>query len=414
MREAVSLVLLALVLGAAVARPRGLPEAAIAVPAALIVLAIGAVSWSHTSDEITRLGPVIGFLAAVLALADAAAAEGLFTAAGIVLSRAARGSSQRMLAGVFALAASTTAILSLDTTVVLLTPVVAVMAHRAGVSARPHLYACTTLANAGSLLLPVSNLTNLLALAVLPISFARFAALMALPWLVVVFVTYLIYRWFFRSDLALPAASRSDGEPHVPWFALGVVVVTLVGFAVASLLDIEPVWVAGAGAAVLAGKRLFQRHTSVPRVIASSAPLFCIFVLALAVVVRAASDGGLRSTVDELVPSGHSLPTLLAIAGVGALLANVVNNLPATLLLLPVVSAAGVAPVLALLVGVNVGPNLSYPGSLATLLWRRNLREAEGVPRLGEFTRLGLATVPVSVVLAVLALWLAVRAIGVR
>lgn len=413
MREAVSLVLLALVLGVAVVRPRGLPEAIAAVPAALIVLAIGAVSWSHTRDEITRLGPVIGFLAAVLALADAAAAEGLFTAAGVMLSRAARGSPQRMLAGVFALAASTTAILSLDTTVVLLTPVVAVMAHRAGVSARPHLYACTTLANAGSLLLPVSNLTNLLALAVLPISFARFAALMALPWLVVVVVTYLVYRWFFRTDLALPAAGRTDGALHVPWFALTVVAVTLVGFTVASFLDVEPVWVAGAGAAVLAGKRLLQRHTTVPRVIGSAAPLFCSFVLALAVVVRAASDSGLRGTVDALVPGGHSLPALIAIAGVGALLANVVNNLPATLLLLPVASAAGVAPVLALLVGVNVGPNLTYPGSLATLLWRRSLSEDEGVPRLGEFTWLGLATVPISILLAVLALWLAVRAIGV-
>jgi arsenical pump membrane protein len=72
-----------------------------------------------------------------------------------------------------------------------------------------------------------------------------------------------------------------------------------------------------------------------------------------------------------------------------------------------------VAPVLAVLIGVNVGPNLTYQGSLATLLWRRSLVDSEGVPRLGVFTRLGLATVPVSLVLGATALWLSVRVLGV-
>jgi arsenical pump membrane protein len=97
---------------------------------------------------------------------------------------------------------------------------------------------------------------------------------------------------------------------------------------------------------------------------------------------------------------------------VSALLANLVNNLPATLILTPVSAALGIGPVLAMLVGVNVGPNLTYAGSLATLLWRRVLRTEATEVELGEFTRLGLLTVPAGLVLCTLAVWVAVRGWG--
>jgi arsenical pump membrane protein len=404
---AVGLLVVALV--AAVVRPRGLPEAVVAVPAALVVLAAGAISWAHARSELGRLGPVVGFLAAVLALADACAAEGLFAAAGAALARGARGFGRRMLTGVFVLAAGTTAVLSLDTTVVLLTPVVVAMTRRSGLRPAPHLYACVSLANSASLLLPVSNLTNLLALAVVPVSFARFAALMSLPWLVVVGSSYVVFRWFFRDELARPAQSVVAEDVATPWFAVGVVAATLVGFVVTSFAGVAPVWVAAAGAAVLAGRRLLRRTTTVAAVVRSAAPAFCLFVLALGVLVRAVSDDGLGHVVRHLLPAGHGLAALLGDAAVAAVLANVVNNLPATLLLLPVAATSGLGPVLAVLIGVNVGPNLSYPGSLATLLWRRSLPDVDGVPQVSTFTRLGLATVPVSLVGGTVVLWLALQ-----
>jgi arsenical pump membrane protein len=411
--EALSVSLLAVVLVVAVARPRGLSEAVAAVPAAVIVFAAGAISWSHVRVELERLGPVVGFLAAVLALADACAGEGLFDAIGARMAARAHGSASRLLVGVFAIAAVTTAVLSLDTTVVLVTPVVLATTQRAGLRPRPHLYACAHLANSASLLLPVSNLTNLLALALLPISFTRFAALMALPWLVVLLITYAAFRWFFRGDLSQPSGPEPSPPVAMPWFALGVVVLTLAGFVATSSAGVAPVWSAAAGAVVLAGKRLVQRRTSPAWVVWSAAPLFCVFVLALGVVVRAVSDNGLDGVIRHVLPNGESLPALLGVVAVSAMLANVVNNLPATLLLLPVAAVGGVAPVLAVLIGVNVGPNLTYTGSLATLLWRRSLARVQGVPRLGEFTRLGLLTVPLSLVAATFALWVAVREIGV-
>src|SRR5919206_361438 len=99
------------------------------------------------------------------------------------------------------------------------------------------------------------------------------------------------------------------------------------------------------------------------------------FVLGLGIVVRAVTDGGLGDAVDGLLPGGDGLGALLAAAAVAAVLANLLNNLPALLVLLPAAAAAGPATVLAVLVGVDVGPNLTYTGSLATLLWRRVLHE---------------------------------------
>jgi arsenical pump membrane protein len=130
-------------------------------------------------------------------------------------------------------------------------------------------------------------------------------------------------------------------------------------------------------------------------------------------IVAAASDHGLATAVRTVLPDGSSLPDLLGIAAVSAVLANLVNNLPAILILAPLAALAGHGPVLAALVGVNVGPNLTYVGSLATLLWRRVLATHGERVSLGTFTRLGLLAVPVTLVVATAALWGAVRVIGV-
>jgi arsenical pump membrane protein len=107
------------------------------------------------------------------------------------------------------------------------------------------------------------------------------------------------------------------------------------------------------------------------------------------------------------VDDGPTLLVLLAVAGLAAVLANVVNNLPATLVLLGALGT-GTHPglVLAVLLGVNIGPNLTYVGSLATLLWRRVLAGGQAAPTLREFVRLGAVTVPACLAGAVLALWL--------
>jgi arsenical pump membrane protein len=411
--EVLSVFLLIVVLGAAVARPFGLPEAVVAVPAAGIAVATGAVSLDHARDEAELLGPVLGFLAAVLVLAKLCDDEGLFKACGAWMARASAGRPQRLLGSTFVLASGITAVLSLDATIVLLTPVVFATVARLGARPKPHVYATAHLSNTASLLLPVSNLTNLLAFTASGLTFTRFALLMAAPWAVAVAAEYVVFRRFFADDLGRATPVEETVErPQMPMFALVTVLCTLAGFVVTSALGIEPAWAALAGALVLSVRALVRRSTTPVALFRSISLPFLAFVLALGIVVRAVVDNGLADALGRVMPSGSGLLALLGVAALAALIANVINNLPAVLVLVPLAVPLGTGAVLAVLLGVNIGPNLTYAGSLATLLWRRIVHHHDHDVDLGEFTRLGLLSVPAALGSAVVALWLSLRVFG--
>ena len=413
MELTLALVALAVVLGFAMVRPRRWPEAVAAVPAAGVLIALGVIPWHDAAAEVRKLLPVVGFLAAVLVLGRLCDDAGLFRAAGAAMARSNSGHQQRLLALVFVIAAATTAVLSLDATVVLLTPVVLATTRALRVPARPHAYATAHLANSASLLLPVSNLTNLLAYGAAGLSFLRFTGVMAIPWLAAVGVEFVLLRWVFSRDLAVvPTREAKPERVRVPVFVLVVLGLTLAGFAVTSLFGLSPAWAALVGAIVLGVHGLAQRRSTVSGIVNALDVPFLAFVLCLGVVVAAVMLNGLDAAMRDVLPVGDTLPALLGIAAVAAALSNVVNNLPAVLVLLPLVTAAGPAAVLAVLIGVNVGPNLTYVGSLANLLWRSAVRRDIRVGFV-EFTRIGLLTTPITLVVAVLGLWLGIRFVGV-
>ena len=232
----------------------------------------------------------------------------------------------------------------------------------------------------------------------------------------------------------------AGGDVHrgdVPVAASAVLGSTLVGFFLASPFGIGPWIVAMAGAVALALVRALRPDASgMSSDSAESRPAarravwlgsvwlgsswrrtggevlhaldlpFLLVVLSLAVSVAALRQTGAVGWLGELLPTGRSLPDLLLASVIAALLANLINNIPAAMILLPLAAPSGPVLVMAVLLGVNIGPNLTYAGSLANLLWRQVYERLHGgrATLLG-FTRIGLVTVPVCLGASVLALW---------
>ena len=405
------LVLIAGCLAAAVGRPFGSSEAMVAVPAAGIALLTGAARPSVAWDSLRQIAPTVGFLAAILAFGQLCATDGVFDYLGGLTARRSGGRPGRLLGLVVVFAAVITATLTLDATVVLVTPVVLATTARLAIPSRPHSYACAHIANSGSLLLPVSNLTNLLAFAASGLSFGRFAAVMVAPWLLACVLDWSSLRLAFGADLRL-AGDQPPPAPEPPVFALLVLAATIAGFVLTTAIGTSPAWAALAGCLLLGGRQLLRRRVSPARLVLSTSPGFCAFVLCLAVLVAGVLDRGADRLLRQLIPSGSGLPAVLGLALLAAVLANLVNNLPTTLALVPLVAGSPLA-VLAVLVGVNLGPNATYPGSLATLLWRRILPTSER-PRALEFHALGLISTPLVIGAVGTALWLVAGPLNLR
>lgn len=403
-------------------------QALVAVLGAMLAVLVGAIGGGPATDEVYAVGPTLLFLAVLLVLSHLADAEGVFTWAAAVVSRRAGNSPIALFRRIFVLAAVTTAILNLDATVVLLTPVVIATVRRMRFAPGPHTYACAHLANSASLLMPISNLTNLLAFAATGLSFLAFTGLMALPWVVAIGVEYLLLRRTFAADLTQVSGQADTGQPPpAPRLALTVVSLTVLGFAATSLIGVAPIWSAVAGVAVLAVPRLIHRKSTAVEIIESANLSFLLFVLGLAVIVRGVTESGLGDLIAVILPSGLGLGALLVTAAIAALLANLVNNLPATLALVPAAATVGTPAILAVLIGVNVGANLSYVGSVANLLWRRVVSADGGTDhRVGreptapngsassarQFTTIGLLTVPLTLAASTTALWLSWQLFG--
>ncbi|MEY9854292.1 arsenical pump membrane protein [Leifsonia sp. EB41] len=347
-----------------------------------------------------RVWPILLFVVAVTVVTELAAEAGVFTVVAQQTARWGRGRAWLLWLLVAVVATLSTIFLSLDTTAVLLTPVVIVLARHSGLDPLPFALTTVWIANTGSLLLPVSNLTNLLAQHAMgsPTPFA-FAALMWAPALVAIVVPLVVVFLISRKQLLLRyETGQEDGieDPVLFWISAAVVVALM-----PLLVSGIPVWIPASGAAVVLLVVFAVRRRSVLRF--GLLPWQLVLLASgLFLFIEALHANGLGTLLARVSGSGESPLALLRLSLTGLVGANAIDNLPAYLALEP--AAGSPVRLAALLIGVNAGPLITPWASLATLLWHQRLTSFDVRIRWGRYMLLGLIVAPVTVVLATLAL----------
>lgn len=352
-----------------------------------------------------RVVPILAFLLCITVVADIADRAGLFEVIAQWAARVSQGHIGRLWLLVVALATVCVAVLSLDTAAVLLTPVVIALARR--VRASPALFAWTTvwLANTASLFLPVSNLTNLIAMSHLHTDTRGFVAVLWLPAVTAVVVTVVLLWVVFRRDLRTPTLvdGRQDERVSAPSKPLLVLTAVVSAALIPALAAGADVTYASAVAAVIL---VIGAVVWLPSILSvRMVPwLLIVGVAVLFGLVELAHTYGLLNWLIAGAGAGTSWLALLRLAGVGALSANVINNLPGYLALEP--AAGSAVRTGALLIGVNAGPLVTPWASLATLLWAGRCRAGGVQVNWLTFGLRGLVLVLVTLVVCVTALWL--------
>jgi len=350
------------------------------VGAAAAVAAAGAAP-AAARGAASQAWPPFVLVAGLLVIGALASRDGLFEWAG-ALAACVPGGGAVLLVLLLALDAVVTVVLNLDTAVVFLTPILLHAARRRGLGETPFLYGSVFMANAASLLLPGSNLTNLIVLAHEHVSGAQFAARMLPAWGASVAVVAIVLVVVFRRELrGRGVADETRVEARLGLGAAGVA-----GAAALVLVLHDPALPVLALALVLAA----AARVRIRDVTRAASPLLLLGVFGVAVGL-----GTLARSVHWLETlSGHT--GRWASAGVAMLAAVLVNNLPAAVML----SAHAPAHPRALLVGLNIGPNLAVTGSLSAVLWLQVARAAGARPSVARYSRLGVVLAPAGIAAA--------------
>lgn len=352
------------------------------------VAAVGAAAFrpAAAGSAASQTWPAFVLVAGLLLVGLVAAGDHLFAAAGARLAGLAPGGTL-LFAGVAALVAAVTAVLNLDTSVAFLSPVLVHTARKRGEDAVVLLSLCLLMSNAASLLLPGSNLTNLIVLGNRHLPGGTYFLRMALPWMGAVVVTAGVVAWAGRGALRRRVVAETD--PERPVLGVGLAAVVAVVVLVLTLGDPAPA-VAGVGV-VAAAFALTRRRIALADVVRTlDVPVLVgLFGLAVGLGTLGRQWSGPAVLLRHLDPWGT--------AAMGAVSTVLVNNLPAAALL----SARPPVHPLSLLVGLDLGPNLFLSGSLAWVLWHASARAAGGRPDLARTVRLGLVAAPLSIAVAV-------------
>jgi arsenical pump membrane protein len=385
------------------ARPRGVSEGVWALGGGLLLVAGGALPAATALATIRDLAGVALFLAGLFWLSLAASRAGLIDLLSDQVVRRSAADGRLLMVAVFALGTAVTALLSNDATVVLVTPVVIQLCRRLEIAPLPYAFAVTFVADSASSLAPVANPVNILFAEQLDLEFARHVLFLALPTLVGLAVTLVMLLIVMRDQIprSLPDWEGDGGD----WRRLDLpgrlvaacLLLTGLGYAASAVAGFDPYWVTLAGglAAVLPG--LYWGRLVVADLARVQPPSLYAFVAGLALVVSAVEREGLLDRLGSLVASVQDRPEAFGIVGLGvgaALGTNLVNNWTMALILIPPLEQgnASEGQIFAALLGTDIGPNLTIVGSLATLIWMTQIRDAGLAVSARTYLRLGVIT----------------------
>jgi arsenical pump membrane protein len=397
-------------------KPLGLQEAWATIIGAALMLVLGLTTFDQSIASITESGNVLLFLLALMLLSALLDRAGFFEWAAILAAKSAAGDASALYRNLFMLGAITTTSLSLDTTAIILTPIVVASVQRLKLKAYPFLLACAFVANTGSLLFPISNLTNLLFQEVFHYSFISFTAMMILPQLTVLLLNYWTFRILFKKHIPqtfdktlLPSAMSA--VPDKPYFigAIAVLCSVVIGYFVASLYRIHPFVVACAGSVLLLFWAIVRNQIDMKITRDISWSVFP-FVIGLFVVVRGIENIGISEFAAKSMAHADCKQLLdIAIVTTGtAIGSNLINNIPMALLATSILKHAHscLTNQYAALIGCNIGPNLTITGSLATMLVITSARKkGEDIKPL-DFARIGVIVTPILIIGSSIAIYL--------
>ncbi len=393
-----------------VTRPFRWPEAVWAILGAALLLAFRLIGLADVWAGVSKGFDVYLFLIGMMLLSELARREGLFDWVAAVATSHARGSPRRLFVLVYIVGVVVTVFLSNDATAVVLTPAVYAACRAARVKdPMPYLLVCAFIANAASFVLPISNPANLVIFAggeMPPLS--RWMQTFLLPSIVSIIVTFACLYWTQRRALAEDAIARDVGQPALSHSARlagwGLIVTALILIGASAMnLDLGiPTFAAGVLTTIVVLALTRQSPMETVRGISWSVlPL----VAGLFVIVQAVDHTGLTALLSDRLAALAAQSQAQAVGAAGlsvAIVSNLVNNLPAGLFAGSAVQAAHVPDSIAgaVLIGVDLGPNLSVTGSLATILWLAALRR-EGL-HMGAlaFLKIGVAVMLPALILS--------------
>lgn len=390
-----------------VSRPFKWPEAVWAVSGALLLVALGLLPVDSALQAVGKGTDVYLFLIGMMLLSETARRQGLFDWVAALAVNHSRSSPQRLFLLIYGVGALVTTFMSNDATAVVLTPAVYAAARKAKVEPLPYLFICAFIANAASFVLPISNPANIVLYGDHTPALGLWLARFALPALLSIVATFFALRYTEGRRLPATCESNVDAPPlstaaRAALVGLGLTAVVLL---IVSALDFHlgmPTAIMGAltTAVVLVIARDSPWET-VKGVSWSVLPL----VAGLFVLVEALAATGVIAELARVVANGvetSAIATAWISGGLIAVGSNMINNLPAGLV---ASSTAGLAHapqnvVDALLIGVDLGPNLSVTGSLATILWLTAIRREGESVGFFRFLKLGVIVMPPALLLA--------------